>query len=532
MARIGFCLALFLMLTVTGSKGLAQADQPDAILFIWNDKLLAQGIRSNELVTAPQHSLPPLVQVNVYDFAESPLGQPPSESYGFVQGVWSADQTRFAFLVLQPDDAGYQVIVWQDGQQQALLTGVVSPERGYLLPLGWDESGSLILLERYGLHHLDQVRLWRYDGAALNPQTVIPTPALKGNSASLGNGWVFVGFDPVGVQGYMVNLNSGQLNTFPTSFALQTPPASVFEVYPVDVVGVVNLARFKAEVESPPSSETTPAAPRTIEPFLYWPLPDDARSITCYPDSEWTDLNFALECPGLTVPRAYQGHEGTDVGGKPAGLPPGTPVYAAVPGLVIARQDGCPADDITCGDAYGNYVLLEHARLRGHDVETWFTGYAHLQTVLVDQHSYVHTIGLPIALSGSTGLGGAHLHFEVRAPHLPQPGNWVDPWDVRGTVGEAGLWIGGSERPQSAVVAFPPPTLLMCQTADGNNIRSGPGTEYPLVIKTSAQTSYEVFQVRQIETGAVPGEWYQVRWAGMAVTGWIYADLMTCAAAG
>jgi murein DD-endopeptidase MepM/ murein hydrolase activator NlpD len=254
---------------------------------------------------------------------------------------------------------------------------------------------------------------------------VIDTPPLKGNSARLGSGWVFVGFDTVGARGYLVNINTGQLTRFPTAFVLQEPPASVFELYPVEVVGVVNLDSFQ-------ESETPASEPFRVDtaPFVHWPLPDYARSITCYPDSARTDAQFEVECPGLTTPRTYTGHEGVDIGGKPNGLEIGTPVYTAAPGLVVKQHTGCPSGDITCGDAYGNYVLLEHSRVVGQDVQTWFTGYAHLQTVLVQLYTYIEEIGLPIALSGDTGLGGAHLHFEVRSPQHPTPANWLDPWEA------------------------------------------------------------------------------------------------------
>jgi murein DD-endopeptidase MepM/ murein hydrolase activator NlpD len=79
----------------------------------------------------------------------------------------------------------------------------------------------------------------------------------------------------------------------------------------------------------------------------------------------------------------------------------------------------------------GSLILLEHARVIEGHIETWFTGYAYLQTVLADPYSYIAEIGVPIALSGDTGLGGAHLHFEVRSPQQPIGTNWIDPWDTR-----------------------------------------------------------------------------------------------------
>jgi hypothetical protein len=68
---------------------------------------------------------------------------------------------------------------------------------------------------------------------------------------------------------------------------------------------------------------------------------------------------------------------------------------------------------------------------------------------------------------------------------------------------------------------------MQCTTIDGNNIRSGPGTEYALVTKSAATVLYEVFQVQQIQTGDTPGDWYHVRWPEANTSGWIWADLMT-----
>jgi murein DD-endopeptidase MepM/ murein hydrolase activator NlpD len=327
------------------------------------------------------------------------------------------------------------------------------------------------------------------------------------------------------MQAYLVSTVTGQLLRTNTSFALQPPP-SAFEVYPVDVVGVASMAEFKEwHAQYAAQASDAPVAGWSAAPFLHWPLPDELRSITCYPDSAWTDSRYAVECPGLATPREYQGHEGTDVGGKPDGLPVGTYVYAAVQGLVIAVNTGCGSDDTSCGDAYGNYVLLEHSRIDGADIETWFTGYAHLETVLVEPRGYVEAIGLPIAFSGQSGLGGAHLHFEVRAPHQAARANWIDPWDVTRSPDGESLWVGGASQPLAAVEAFPPPTLMTCETQAGNNIRRGPDTGYDVVTKSEAGTVYEVFQVKTVPSGETPGEWYHVRWNGGA-SGWIYAELM------
>jgi murein DD-endopeptidase MepM/ murein hydrolase activator NlpD len=229
----------------------------------------------------------------------------------------------------------------------------------------------------------------------------------------------------------------------------------------------------------------------------------------------------------LATPRSYPGHEGTDIGGKPNGLSIGTEVYAAARGVVVDTFSGCISGDIACGDAYGNYVLIEHTRMTdSNNTETWFTGYAHLQTVLVEPYTYIEEIGVPIALSGDTGLGGAHLHFEVRSAQQSQASNRINPWDDRFTSDGEGLWIGGNAHPMSAVEAHPPPTQLICQTGAGNNIRSGPGVAYDVVAKSIDQTDYEVFQIQSVDLDQAPGDWYHIRWQDSDMTGWMWSDLM------
>jgi murein DD-endopeptidase MepM/ murein hydrolase activator NlpD len=523
-AGLIFCLLLFLL----SSLSLAQNAQNNLILFLWNDRLFAQPMLSNQLIANRQFSREELASLptkgmDVYRFEASPLTESLADGYGFHQGVWSDDRTKFVFLAIAPNSPEYRLFQVENNQLELLLEGQVGIERGYLVPLGWKSTGDLMLLERYSLHTLNELRLWQYSSSskALSLETVSPLPNLKGNSLSLGDAQVFIGFDTTGVLAYILHLDTGRLSAIPSGFALQEAP-SVFETYPIQVIGLAEMSDFQAWLDSQPDLAPSISA-SSAAPFLYWPLPDYARSITCYPDSEWVSLNFGMECAGLSVPREYQGHEGTDIGGKPEGLALNTPVYAAIQGIVIASNENCPSGDVSCGDAYGNYLLLEHALVNGNNVETWFTGYAHLQTVLVEAHDYVAELGLPIALSGDTGLGGAHLHFELRSPQASSATNWIDPWDNR--AGES-LWMGGNELPIAAVSAFPPPTLMLCRSIDGNNIRRGPDTSYEAFAKTEGSIEYEVFQIQAVTNGEVNGDWYHIRWAGSEETGWIWSDLL------
>ncbi|GEM_PF-1077022 len=504
----------------------------DLLLFVWNDTLFAQAFDDSQIINVQEpflrtQPLPPTQYGSVVDFPHT-LHLDMLDGYGFYQGVWSPNETRFDLLAIK--QAEYRVITIENGLQRTLISGNLAAEQGYLVPVGWDRNDNLILLERHMLHNLEQVRLWQYSesDSSLRLRQVVETAELRGNSVSLADDWLFVGFDIARSSGQIINLHTGQMLSFSTGFTLPNPPKSVFETYPIEVLGVVNtsaLQTWRADFSA--TTEAHLDEPVSTTPFLYWPLPDDARSVTCYPDSDYTDARFAVECPGLAVPREYLGHEGTDIGGSPNGLPVSTPVYAAAPGLVIKVNRECAAEDVACGDAYGNYVLLEHARVNDDNIEVWFTGYAHLQTVLTDRFAYVSVIGIPIALSGDTGLGGAHLHFEIRAPHLATVTNWLDPWDTRLSDSGTGLWHGTVDQPEAAVAAMPPSTQQFCYTVEGNNLRSGPGTHYHVVTRSVAEITYEVFQVITVDTGDTTGDWYHVRWDGSETTGWIWASLMT-----
>lgn len=86
-------------------------------------------------------------------------------------------------------------------------------------------------------------------------------------------------------------------------------------------------------------------------------------------------------------------HSGVDLA-----APRGTPVYAALPGVVQV---------IVSATGYGLHVIIDH----GGGLSTL---YGHLDTVLVASGEYV-AAGQQIGAVGSTGNStGPHLHFEVR----------------------------------------------------------------------------------------------------------------------
>ncbi|WP_328872495.1 M23 family metallopeptidase [Streptomyces sp. NBC_00287] len=95
--------------------------------------------------------------------------------------------------------------------------------------------------------------------------------------------------------------------------------------------------------------------------------------------------------------------------GQDFAVPIGTPVRAVGAGRV-AR--------VSCGGPFGIEVVLEHAG-------GYYTQYAHLAAVAVDQGERV-SVGQWIGQSGTSGNStGPHLHFEVRV--TPESGSAVDP---------------------------------------------------------------------------------------------------------
>ncbi|AWW38677.1 peptidase M23 [Streptomyces sp. AS58] len=95
--------------------------------------------------------------------------------------------------------------------------------------------------------------------------------------------------------------------------------------------------------------------------------------------------------------------------GQDFAVPIGTPVRAVGEGTVMK---------VSCGGAFGIQILIAHP-------EGYYTHYAHLASVAVDQGDRVGP-GQWIGQAGTTGNStGPHLHFEVRV--TPQLGSGVDP---------------------------------------------------------------------------------------------------------
>ncbi|MGC0376285.1 M23 family metallopeptidase [Streptomyces sp. SAI-229] len=95
--------------------------------------------------------------------------------------------------------------------------------------------------------------------------------------------------------------------------------------------------------------------------------------------------------------------------GQDFAVPIGTPVRAVGAGKVVK---------VSCGGAFGIAIVVRHAG-------GYYTQYAHLAAVAVDQGERV-VPGQWIGQSGTSGNStGPHLHFEVRV--TPDTGSAVDP---------------------------------------------------------------------------------------------------------
>ncbi|MFI9823147.1 peptidoglycan DD-metalloendopeptidase family protein [Streptomyces sp. NPDC052013] len=95
--------------------------------------------------------------------------------------------------------------------------------------------------------------------------------------------------------------------------------------------------------------------------------------------------------------------------GQDFAVPIGTPVRAVGTGKVVK---------VSCGGAFGIEIVIQHAG-------GYYTQYAHLASVAVDQGEHV-TPGQWIGQSGTSGNStGPHLHFEVRI--TPEMGSAVNP---------------------------------------------------------------------------------------------------------
>ena len=160
-----------------------------------------------------------------------------------------------------------------------------------------------------------------------------------------------------------------------------------------------------------------------------------------------------------------KGHNGIDWG-----IPLRTSIFATLPGKVV-RVASDPK-------GYGNHIRISHS-------DNLMSLYGHL-----DEHNYTSLkvgdevqAGQHIAYSGNTGRStGPHLHFEVRRGDVA-----FDPKPyLTATI------------PDTDEVIEPPKAIFKARILEGVstlNVRSGPGTLYPIIGKMSAGDEVDVFSI-------------------------------------
>jgi hypothetical protein len=159
------------------------------------------------------------------------------------------------------------------------------------------------------------------------------------------------------------------------------------------------------------------------------------------------------------------GHNGIDWG-----IPMRTSIFATLPG-VVQRVAADP-------NGYGNHIRIGHT-------DNLMSLYGHL-----DEHNYTPLevgdqvrVGQHIAYSGNTGRStGPHLHFEVRRGSTA-----FDPEPFLTAI-----------IPDTEVEIEPPEAIFKARILEDVsvlNIRSGPGTLYPIIGKLSGGDEVEVFAI-------------------------------------
>lgn len=506
---------------------ISQAQTSEAyIIFEWRDTLYAQASGTSrliQLISSRRAYDSYLPSYDVYTLNASPLDELPSEGYGFHHGLWSRDKTQFVYIEIAPPQYRIRLITESD-ENKILLDSQLNERLAYLDPIAWTDDGDILLLERVALHHLPQIKIFRFDpeSAMLDFYTAVNPGHLVGRTAVFADGHtVFMGFATDRALGILLDTHNGHISNFPTLLDEILPTVKGFEYHPLRILGSLSHAELNTYARDladlPTSIEQAPFP----APFLHWTLADHRRMITCYLDSEWTNQHFDTNCPGLGAYR-YEGHQGTDISAEPDGLPLGTPVYPAAMGSVIATYRNCDDRNPSCNSSYGNTITIEHILVVEGEAQAWYTGYAHLQMVLVDDGAIINDLTRPIALSGATGVGGAHLHLEIR-----NTDGVIDPWDDRH--GHS-LWLGDPEHPLALVAVDNmddlPKVIDVCSAYAGNNIRDGAGTMFASIGKTTEATMYYITDIEYVSSGDAVGDWYQVIWADGE--GWLWSRMLNC----
>ena len=264
-----------------------------------------------------------------------------------------------------------------------------------------------------------------------------------------------------------------------------------------------------------------------LEPRLHLARPDPSPAENVYfrlPLSSDTSTHFYYDrnesAPGAVawngMSQSYNDHNGTDYSGGPRGRA----VFAAAPGVLIAKDDGHPDFG---GPPNGNYVRINHGNTRaGLPINSVYLHF-NAGTVTTKPIGSFIAAGEQIGGIGTSGNStGLHLHLETQLNRVA-----FDPYRATGS-GETSWWLNqGSGSPSTAAVA---PKLVPGDTAQVYELSGN-----PLSVRGPNPTSASIGTRANGTTGTVlegpvwaafgndwnNGTWvfYRVEWSD-GVIGW------------
>lgn len=273
-----------------------------------------------------------------------------------------------------------------------------------------------------------------------------------------------------------------------------------------------------------------------LEPRLLLARPDPSPAENVYfrlPLSSDTSVHFYYDrnesAPGAVAwngtSQSYNDHNGTDFSGGPRGRP----VYAAAPGILIAKDDGWGDG---AGPGNGNYVRINHGNTRaGLPINSVYLHFESGTTTAKPLGSLI-AAGEQIGGVGTSGNStGLHLHLETQVNRVA-----FDPYKATGS-SEVSWWTNqGTGAPSTTAQ---PNKLAVGDTAqvyetslDGGgslNVR-GPGAAGAVIGSRTDGMTGTVLQgpVWAAFNGDINNSlwvWYKIRWTdgleGWSVQNWL-----------
>jgi murein DD-endopeptidase MepM/ murein hydrolase activator NlpD len=254
--------------------------------------------------------------------------------------------------------------------------------------------------------------------------------------------------------------------------------------------------------------------PNLAENVLFrLPLSSDTTTHFYYDRDDAAGSAIAWNGTGQT----YDGHHGSDLSGGPRGRP----VYAAAPGILIAKDDGWP--DMG-GPGNGNYVRINHGNDRsGLPINSVYLHFNAGTPTTKPIGSFI-AAGEQIGGVGTSGNStGLHLHFETQLNRVA-----FDPYKAIGS-SETSWWVNqGSGSPSTTAQPnklSPGDTALVYELAGANtlSVRGPNPTSSVIGTRVNGQTGTvlegPVWAAFNNDFNNSLWVWYRVQWEG-GLTGW------------